>query len=184
VRYWEIAGAVHFGRHMQEQAVAVAGAWHLNTPPCLFPTNDLPAHLVDHAALDALRRWVTAGTVPPKAPRLQRSARGWLEYDAAGNVKGGIRLPQVSLGLAEYAAYHNLPTTWPNLWTGFYCVAGGATLPLGNEALAVRGAERSGEAQASAARQAAQALVQQGFMKAADVAAAMPRTDADLSLRP
>ncbi len=186
VRYWEIAGAVHFGRHMQEQAVAVGGAWGLKTPPCLFPTNNLPAHLVDHAALDALRRWVTTGAVPPKAPRLQRSARGWLEYDEVGNVKGGIRLPQLSLGLGEYAAYHNLPTTWPNLWTGFYCVAGGATLPLSTEALDARRARGAPQADALAAsaRQAAEALVQQGFLKAADVAAALPGLDAGLAPGP
>jgi hypothetical protein len=116
---------------------------------------------------------VVAGKLPPKAPRLQRSPRGWLEYDAVGNVKGGIRLPQVSLGLSEYAAYHNLPTTWPSLWTGFYCVAGGATLPLSDEALAARHPQGmpTGDALATQARQAAQALAQQGFMKAADVAA-------------
>jgi hypothetical protein len=171
---------------MQDQTVAVGGAWGLKAPPCMFPTNTLPAHLVDHAAMDALRQWMVASKLPPKAPRLQRSPRGWLEYDAVGNVKGGIRLPQISLGLAEYAAYHNLPTTWPNLWRGFYCVAGGATLPLSDEALAAMHPQGmpTGDALADQARQAAQALARQGFMKPADTDLAVPRQNMGLTLAP
>jgi hypothetical protein len=180
VRYWEIAGAVHFDRHMQDQTVAVGGAWGLKAPPCMFPTNTLPAHLVDNAAMDALRQWVATGKAPAKAPRLQRSPRGWLEYDAVGNVKGGIRLPQVSLGLAEYAAYHNLPTTWPSLWTGFYCVAGGATLPLSDEALAAR--QASPATLNADARRDAESLVRQGYMRAADVDQVIPKAQGDLTL--
>ncbi len=171
VRYWEIAGAVHFDRHMQDQTVAIGQPWGLRAPPCLRPTNQLPAYLVDHAALDGLKRWITTGHLPPKAPRLQRSARGWLEYDEVGNVKGGIRLPQVALSVAEYSAYGNLPMTWPSLWTGFYCVAGGAQTPIAPEALKARFPQGRPDAEALAAqaRQHAQELVQRGFLKAADL---------------
>ena len=59
----------------------------------------------DHRlAIEALRHWVVDGREPSHAPRLQRSARGWLEYDGRGNVLGGIRLPQVSLGTAAFMA--------------------------------------------------------------------------------
>jgi len=172
VRYWEIAGAVHFDRHMQDQTVAISQPWGLRAPPCLHPTNQLPAHLVDHAALDGLKRWITEGKLPPKAPRLQRSARGWLQYDEVGNVKGGIRLPQVALSVAEYSAYGNVPNTWPNLWTGFYCVAGGSQTPIEPEALKARFPQGrpNPAALAAQARQLSEALAQRGFLKAADLA--------------
>ncbi len=171
VRYWEIAGAVHFDRHMQDQTVAIGQPWGLRAPPCLHPTNQLPAHLVDHAALDGLRRWITAGKLPPKAPRLQRSARGWLQYDEVGNVKGGIRLPQVVLSTAEYSAYGNLATTWPSLWTGFYCLAGGAQTPADPAALKALYPQGhpNGAVLDAQAHQVAQGLAQAGFLKAADV---------------
>ncbi|MEY4766484.1 MAG: hypothetical protein RI907_3157 [Pseudomonadota bacterium] len=169
VRYWEIAGAVHFDAHMQQQAQAVGERWGLRAPQCRHPVNSLPAYLVDHAALAALRQWVLTGQVPPKAPRLQRSPRGWLTYDDVGNVQGGIRLPGLSLGLAEYhAGYTNWPTQWPALWNTFSCVAGGATIATAPSASLAGQA-----ASASQIEAAAQALVQAGLLKPQDLAEAV-----------
>jgi hypothetical protein len=87
-------------------------------------------------------------------------------------VKGGIRLPQVALSVAEYSAYGNVPTTWPNLWTGFYCVAGGSQTPVEPEALKARFPQARPDAAtlAAQAREISEALVQRGFLKAADLA--------------
>ncbi len=167
-RYWEIAGAVHFDHGMQQQALQVAEPWGLKPAACRHPTNTLPAHLVDHAALDGLLRWMRTGVPPAKVPHLQRNDNGWLVYsEPDGNVRGGIQLPQVSLNLARFdAGYTNWPTRWPDVWTGFTCLAGGATLP----------ATQPGAASAPAVREAAQALVQQGVLKAADVDALVKQT--------
>ena len=160
VRYVEIAGAVHFDAHMQQMALDVGQPWGLKPPACRHPVIDLPAHVVDHAAIEALRHWVVDGREPSHAPRLQRSARGWLEYDGRGNVLGGIRLPQVSLGTAEYKVYGNLPASWPNLWSGFSCMAGGARLPTTPQS--------SGSLQADALA-ASRDLARRGWLMEADV---------------
>src|SRR5690606_34169483 len=82
VRHWEVAGAVHFGSHLQDDIHAVASpdyGGHWTT--CLRPMNSLPLHVVDQAALHALRLWVTQGTPPPRAPRLLRNSLGFVRHD-------------------------------------------------------------------------------------------------------
>jgi hypothetical protein len=167
VRYWEIAGAVHFDRRIQEETPLVGhDDVKAIAPECLHPTNALPAHMVDDAALHALRTWITAGTSPPKAPRMQRGGMGFVQDDAQGNGMGGLRLPEMLAPLARYGLYNNFPTNSLSLWAGFYCIAGGSVKPL--EAAALQARYGSDQGYQQAYKQAADKLMYEGFLRPAD----------------
>ena len=69
---------------------------------CDSPYNTGPMTYVLRASIDALNAWVVDGTPPPKAPRLQTTGDEAAPFvlDADGNVKGGIRTPQVDAPVA------------------------------------------------------------------------------------
>jgi Alpha/beta hydrolase domain len=167
VRYWEIAGATHFDKYMQDEALAAnQHDAQLVAPRCHKPSSTLPARLVDHAALHALRTWVNTGKPPPKAPRLQRSDWGFVQDDALGNALGGLRLPELDAPLTQYGMYSNFPTNALNMWAGFACVAGGSANPLGADVLRAR--YPSAQAYLQAYKVAADKLLSEGFLRPAD----------------
>ena len=108
-RQWEIAGASHVDRALRRSREPVqlrdlgASVQANLAPQCLVPTigTETPSNFVLAAAIDALARWVTAGSPPPLSPRLHRrtndSGHLELERDADGLALGGIRLPDVAV---------------------------------------------------------------------------------------
>ena len=77
--------------------------------PSQFPTPPFYKmallHLVD---------WVTKGTTPPRAPRLEQTAAGEMVRDEYGNVKGGIRSPWVDVPVAHIIASPPIPPGKPH----------------------------------------------------------------------
>ena len=84
------------------------------------------------ASIDALNSWVVDGTAPPKAPRLQTTGDEAAPFalDADGNVKGGIRTPQVD---APVATLSGLGQTGTN-----FCGIFGTTKPFDAATLAAK----------------------------------------------
>lgn len=115
-RQWDVAGASHAdkqgGDYVSQTQNRDFGMprgtnWPLapaDTPgpkgTCLI--GRFPRYLANHAALDALNRWVTRGTAPPRAPRLRANADGAVRRDADGNALGGLRLPAIEVPTASY----------------------------------------------------------------------------------
>jgi hypothetical protein len=84
-RLWEVAGTAHAdsyttggfgdtGNGAAEVALLDMGAVGGRPLNCSSPVNDGPAFLVLSTAVHDLNRWVTTGTLPPRAPRLDVSA--------------------------------------------------------------------------------------------------------------
>ena len=67
--------------------------------------NDRPWHLVVHAILDNLDRWVRDGVPMPRAPRITRDpdAPDGVARDEYGNAHGGLRTPWLDVPTARYA---------------------------------------------------------------------------------
>jgi hypothetical protein len=118
-RNWEVAGTAHADAYTIGVAAKddgtpgsdVALFQAMLDPPssfyggiisCASPINTGPMTYVLRASIDALNTWVVKGTPPPKAPRLQTTGDGGAPFalDANGNVKGGIRTPEVDAPVA------------------------------------------------------------------------------------
>jgi hypothetical protein len=134
LRVWEVAGAAHLSyeenagywdEQFTRNNVLRALDGHAITLSQTFVGCDnyplwsrVPNGHVLAAGLDALVRWVTVGTPPPKAERLLGDENGKLHRDNLGRVSGGIRL----------AAY-DAPTamnTGANSGPGFACALAGS----------------------------------------------------------
>jgi hypothetical protein len=177
VRYWEVPGASHFDQYLQDQTLPVGGAtFKAVVPHCYKPVNTLPARMFDHAALHALRMWVSNGTLPPKAPRMQRGSIGFVSNDDVGNALGGLRLPELDAPVAQYGMYSNFPTNSLSQRARYACVAGGSTNPLDADALKARYA--NAQAYLNAYKQAADKLLGEGFLRPADHAALLEQAKA------
>jgi hypothetical protein len=128
-RLWEVAGTAHadsyttggFGDTGDGTAevallnMAAVGGGPLN---CSSPINYGPAFLVLNTALHDLNRWVTTGTPPPRAPRLNVSPGPpiTIARDARGNALGGIRTPLVDVPIAKLDGNPNRGGAFCNLF--------------------------------------------------------------------
>ena len=131
-RNWEVAGTSHADTYTLGVGPADTGTpasdaaffqTMINPPSKLYngivscdkPINAGPTTYVLRTAVDDLNRWVSTGTPPPKAPRLQTVRQPTpttvagdktihpavlFKLDAQGNAKGGIRTPQVDTPIA------------------------------------------------------------------------------------
>jgi hypothetical protein len=145
-RLWEVPGTAHLDHYFHtlgrtdsgdRQSVADGFESMLNptnqpspTLTCDLPVNTGPQTFVPRAGVAALNRWVTHGTPPPTAPRLETISIQPLQYalDAHGNVRGGIRTPAVDAPVAQLSGLGQ---------TGAapLCQLLGTTKPLTNEQL-------------------------------------------------
>ena len=93
-----------------------------------------------HWELDAvmhhLNEWVTKGTPPPKAPRLEATGTSPVAYavDDAGNARGGVRAPQVDAPLAQLGGVSNSGEGS----LGQFCRLFGTTVPFTGSQLSAR----------------------------------------------
>lgn len=170
LRHWEMAGATHLDRHMQEEVIAAGdNARRLAMPQCWKPSNVLPTRMFNHAALHALNTWVRQGTPPPIAPRMTRGSLGFVQDDALGNAMGGLRMPELDAPTAQYGMYSNVPRSQISAWSLYACMAGGSANPLDAKVLRARYANE--QAYYQTYKQAADKLLEGGFLLAPDHAA-------------
>ena len=144
-RLWEVAGTAHFDQYGLMTGATDAGerssvaAWfdtmlHPTSQPnpgftCGSPINTGPQTFVLRAAISHLNRWVTRGTPPPEAPRLETVAIAPVQYvlDANGNVRGGIRTPAVDAPVAKLSGLGQTGTQ--------FCALFGTTTPFTQQQL-------------------------------------------------
>lgn len=111
-RLWEVAGAAHADAYIAgigfgdadtgaaERTLLDPAAISGGPLGCSTPINSGPSFLVLNAALAHLDRWVTSGTPPPRAPRLETTVDGEIARDDRGIAQGGIRTPLVDVPVA------------------------------------------------------------------------------------
>jgi hypothetical protein len=176
-RNWEVAGTAHADSYtlvvgMGDSGQPAADAQLFQTmldPPsgiyggiitCGSPFNTGPMTYVLRASIDALNTWVVDGTAPPKAPRLETTGDTAAPFalDADGNVKGGIRTPQVD---APVATLSGLGQTGSN-----FCGIFGTTKPFDAATLAAKYPTHAAFVKAWNA--ATDQAVKAGFVVAAD----------------
>lgn len=181
IRYWEISGAAHLDAHLQAELPLITPLHEPTTAHgCLRPLNELPAYMVDHAALHALTRWVTEGVAPPIAPRMTRNALGFVRTDEAGHAEGGLRLPDIRVPTAHHGQYSNVSMRSMSVRSQYACIAGGSTVPMDDSDLQARYASRTAYVQAY--QSAANALLAGGFLRPRDHQALLARAQADAAL--
>jgi len=130
LRHWEVAGTSHADQYLLDNIALVSGREVGWTPPtCSNPYNQTPFYMAEIAAVHHLKEWITHGTVPPLAPRMQRDAIGSIKKDANGNAIGGLRLPELEAPVAKYSQANTTKGSLAFLDL-FACVAGGSTTPF------------------------------------------------------
>lgn len=152
-RSWEVAGAAHLTRGMQlasrykQVRDGIQPPEELDKPVTVSEVDWLP---VLDAALVQMHAWVY-GHIPAPSPAPMEIAPGGKEYsyDEYGNVKGGIRLPELEVPTARYAVRPDYPL-------------GGYTVPFPAAQLQKMYPVRS--AYTSAVASAAQAAYNAGYL--------------------
>lgn len=152
-RLWEVAGTAHADRHLLGPIADAAN--------CGKPVNNGPLHFVTKAALRALVVWVTKGTLPPEAPRIELTAAAMpaVVRDGDGIAKGGIRTPLVDVPVEVLSGE-------PGPSKDIFCLLLGSTTPLSAEQLATR--YRSATDYQMQYDKSADAAVTAGFVRGED----------------
>lgn len=126
-RLWEMAGTSHADEYQLGGNGDLLG--------CPTAVNAGPQHFVVKAALRHLHTWITEGTPPPEAPRLDvDEATGTYVVDADGIVEGGIRTPVVDVPVDRLSGEAAEGAS-------IACLLFGSTVPLSDERLSERYAD-------------------------------------------
>jgi len=126
------------------------------------PINNGPMHLVAKAALRALTVWLTAGTPPVIAPRIEVNGAKVIQRNADGIALGGIRTPLVDVPVATLSGN-------PGPTPSTICLLLGSTKPFAKTRLTQLYSSRADYLQKYNA--AADAAIKAGFVLAEDRAA-------------
>lgn len=156
-RLWEVAGTAHADAHLVGSSAKYI--------QCGVPINNGPMHIVAKAAWHDFAHWLTTGTPPRHAPRLDVDASGTaptLRRDADGIVRGGIRTPPVDVPVTVLSG-----APGPNPST--ICLLLGSAKPLTPAQLSRRYPSRAAYVKRFGADLAA--TIKAGFALAADRAA-------------
>jgi hypothetical protein len=116
-RLWEVAGTAHADAHLLGP--------NAKSIHCGAPINNGPMHIVAKAALRALTTWLTSGTAPPIAPRIEVTTTAGVQVrrNDDGIALGGIRTPPVDVPVA---ALSGIPGPEPST----ICLLLGSTKPF------------------------------------------------------
>jgi hypothetical protein len=157
-RLWEVAGTAHADAHLVGQFAELID--------CGVPVNNGPMHVVAKSALHALKTWLTTGTAPRIAPRLDVAAgtTPQVQRDANGIALGGIRTPPVDVPVATLSG-----AAGPN--PSAICLLLGSTKPFTAAKLAELYPSRT--AYLSRYRRSVARAIRSGFVLPADRAALM-----------
>jgi hypothetical protein len=137
---WDIAGASHNDKRLTERSFDIVGAaYGFDEIPftCLNPMNDFPAYRAYNAVLDWMSRWVRDGERPPEGAPFEMAGTAYA-LDEVGNMKGGVRLPDIDAPTKVYSA-DNGPAQGADLFTtllgGLACGLAGTAVPLSAQEL-------------------------------------------------
>jgi len=152
-RLWEVAGTAHADVHLLGPIAKLL--------KCGAPINNGPMYLVANAALHSLEEWVSTGTAPPEAPRLEMTTGSSprARRDRDGIALGGIRTPPVDVPVDVLSG---IPGSNPDL----LCILLGSTRPLPAARLAQLYPSRAAYEQRYDAD--ADKVIKAGFVLAAD----------------
>lgn len=106
-RYWEVAGAAHGPPSARARMRVMLERDELGT---MKPSDHVPGEVdwgpVADAAFVHVNRWIRGGPPPPAQPPIQIEAGppAAIVRDENGNAVGGIRLPELAVPIASYAA--------------------------------------------------------------------------------
>jgi hypothetical protein len=117
VHTWEVAGTSHADLHVSiaQFDLGCSGV------------NDGPQQFVIKAALHGLNRWMVDGTPPAKGEPFMLDATHAPVVDEHGNVRGGVRSPDVDVPIAKQSGI--------NESDNFICILFGQTTPFTPEEL-------------------------------------------------
>ena len=111
---YEVAGASHVAAPLpgsMRQRIGLPSAADLTKigMPAMMASfgprpglNDMPWGAVGRAAYENMLLWSQRAVAPPPGRTLERDVSGALARDADGNVRGGVRLPFVTVPIASY----------------------------------------------------------------------------------
>jgi len=106
LRRYELAGAAHSGSYAAGQPAAadlvIAGIAAPAEEPCREPRSDFPAGYAFNAIWQQYDDLLVRQQPMAREPRIETDAAGVVLRDAAGNARGGFRLPQIDVPLASY----------------------------------------------------------------------------------
>ncbi len=104
-RYWESAGTCHVSAQGQRDRQDKLIRDEVRVVPLQEGINRIPILPLYDAALHHMQKWLTAGTPPPITPRVEFAGDpADVVRDAHGIAKGGIRLPQADVPIAQNSA--------------------------------------------------------------------------------
>jgi hypothetical protein len=125
-RAWEMAGTSHSGRRtaLNSRPLVLRDGVQPAVGTCTFPEHPrVPTSHVTAAVYDHMVRWVSQGTPPPTAPRIE-TVGNVIQRDEFGNALGGIRMAEFAVATAT--------NTGANSGAAF-CVLYGRYLPFTTE---------------------------------------------------
>ncbi len=104
-RYWESAGTCHVSAQGQRDRQAKHLRDGVRILPLAEGINRMPMIPLYDAAFHHMHRWLTDGTPPPVQPKVEFAGEPpQVVRDEHGIAKGGIRLPQADVPLAQNSA--------------------------------------------------------------------------------
>ncbi len=171
VKVWETAGTAHADEYLLVEVYNLGADSDLAAiVSCSAPLNAGPQHEVLQAAVHALVAWVSDGTLPPVAPRLELASSDppVIARDEYGIAIGGIRTPLVDVPVAVLSGDKVEGAT------GF-CALFGSTSPL--DAATLAELYPNADAYLDAFRESAQSAVDAGFILDADVDAIVTKAE-------
>jgi hypothetical protein len=127
-RTWEVAGSSHVDKHLRRSReplelrdfstpTAASSSEAILAPQCGIPSigSSVPTHYVVGHAYDLMVRWITNGTPPPSAPRIEITRFGApgkssvIARNSLGLALGGIQLSELAVPTAESVGVNSGP---------------------------------------------------------------------------
>ena len=125
LRYWESAGTCHVSQQGRNARQQMTDRDQLVVRGADEGINAIPMNPLYDAAYHHMHRWLAHDAPPPNQPRVEFTDAGEVVRDEHGIAKGGVRLPQADVPLAQNSA---IP-----LAEDIYSVLGGSSHPFSKE---------------------------------------------------
>jgi hypothetical protein len=136
-RRYELPGAFHAPFQSPQPGMAIplrqrdSGMFAACMEAQKWPAESQPDHVPNRAMLEACfhhaSRWAVDGVAPPIAPLIETDAEGTTLKDADGNVKGGLRFPDIAIPVETFISAARGGTR--------SCASTGYSLPFSREKL-------------------------------------------------